>query len=123
MKFVLFSLLSNLQNPVTGETFSAQKKLQSIIGKFLEQKGITATWFAKKTGLSRNTINKLLNETDDYSPKLSTIKKIMKVIKEKSIQTKTAVIFLTCKKCRSITDGTLFNHLVFSFSHRSLFLN
>ncbi|MDQ0862077.1 LLM class flavin-dependent oxidoreductase [Bacillus sp. V2I10] len=31
MKFFLFSLINNLQNPVSGETLSAQQKFQSII--------------------------------------------------------------------------------------------
>jgi predicted transcriptional regulator len=51
-------------------------------GCFLEERGMTATWFAKKSGLNRNTVNKLINETDDYSPKLKTIQKVMKVIKK-----------------------------------------
>ena len=56
------------------------KPYKTKFGKFLESKGITVTWLVKQTGLNRNTINKLVNEKDGYSPKLVTIKQVMKVI-------------------------------------------
>ncbi|MED4718722.1 helix-turn-helix domain-containing protein [Bacillus badius] len=43
---------------------------------------MTATWLAEKAGLNRNTVNKLINETKGYSPKLTTIQKVMKAIRE-----------------------------------------
>lgn len=60
--------------------FGLGKPYKTKLGKFLETKGISVTWLAKKSGLNRNTINKLVNENKGYSPKLTTIKKVMKVI-------------------------------------------
>ncbi len=60
--------------------FGLGKPYKTKLGKYLESKGISVTWLARKTGLNRNTINKLVNESKDYSPKLVTIKKVMKVI-------------------------------------------
>ncbi|MED3955577.1 helix-turn-helix transcriptional regulator [Priestia aryabhattai] len=56
------------------------KPYKTKLGRFLESKGITVTWLVKQTGLNRNTINKLVNEKDGYSPKLATIKTVMRVI-------------------------------------------
>lgn len=62
--------------------FGLGKPYKTKLGRFLEKRGITATWLAKKSGLNRNTVNKLINETEDYSPKLDTIRKVMKAIRE-----------------------------------------
>lgn len=62
--------------------FGLGKPYKTKLGRFLEKRGITATWLAKRSGLNRNTVNKLLNDTEDYSPKVSTIKKVMKAIRE-----------------------------------------
>ncbi|MGG0476066.1 helix-turn-helix transcriptional regulator [Priestia aryabhattai] len=56
------------------------KPYRTKLGKFLDSKGISATWLSKKAGVNRNTINKLLNKQEEYSPNLSTVKKVMKVI-------------------------------------------
>jgi len=56
-------------------------KPRSKIGKFLDQRGISQEWLAKKTKLSSNTISKIASDKD-YSPSLATIKKVMKAIRE-----------------------------------------
>ncbi|MFY0758073.1 LLM class flavin-dependent oxidoreductase [Metabacillus dongyingensis] len=52
MKFVLFSLISNLQNPITGETFSAQQKFQSIIKQatYAEEQGFDGFGVGERHG-------------------------------------------------------------------------
>lgn len=64
----------------TMSLFNVGKPYRTKLGKYLDNKGISATWLAKKSGVNRNTINSLLNKKDNYSPNLSTIKKVMKVI-------------------------------------------
>ncbi|MEU2530084.1 helix-turn-helix transcriptional regulator [Streptomyces sp. NPDC013087] len=56
-------------------------KPRSKIGKWLDQRGISQEWLAKKTKLSSNTISKIASDKD-YSPSLATIKKVMKAIRE-----------------------------------------
>lgn len=69
------------------------KPYKTKLGKFLEKKGITTTWLVKQTGLNRNTIHKMVNESEGYSPKLVTIKKIMKVINKEIDKNKKASDF------------------------------
>lgn len=56
------------------------KPNRTKLGRFLDSKGISATWLAQKTGVTRNTINKLVNKQKSYEPNLATIKKVMRVI-------------------------------------------
>ncbi|HWO96706.1 MAG TPA: helix-turn-helix transcriptional regulator [Bacillus sp. (in: firmicutes)] len=55
-------------------------KNRSKLGKFLDSKGISQTWLANKTKISRNTINDLCDGKSERSPTTRTIKKIMNVI-------------------------------------------
>lgn len=56
-------------------------KPRSKLGKWLDTKGISQEWIAKKTKISSNTISKIASDKN-YSPTLKTIQKIMKVVKE-----------------------------------------
>jgi len=56
-------------------------KPRTKVGKWLDKRGISQEWLANKTKLNRTTISKIASDTD-YEPRLSTIKKIMKAIKE-----------------------------------------
>lgn len=56
-------------------------KPRSKVGKWLDQRGISQEWLAKKTKISSNTISKIASDKD-YSPSLATIKKVMKAIRE-----------------------------------------
>jgi predicted transcriptional regulator len=56
-------------------------KPRSKLGKFLDSRGISQEWLASKTDISRNTISKITSDKS-YSPRLTTIKKIMKAIRE-----------------------------------------
>ncbi|MFE4812778.1 helix-turn-helix transcriptional regulator [Peribacillus simplex] len=56
-------------------------KPRSKVGKWLDAKGITQEWLAKKTKINRNTISKIASDKD-YSPSLKTIKKVMTAIRQ-----------------------------------------
>jgi predicted transcriptional regulator len=56
-------------------------KPRTKVGKFLDRRGITQEWLARKTSISRNTISKISSDSH-YQPNLSTIKKIMKALRE-----------------------------------------
>ncbi|MGX9161978.1 helix-turn-helix domain-containing protein [Priestia megaterium] len=56
------------------------KPNRTKLGRYLDNKGISATWLAQKSGITRNTINKLVNKQKNYEPNLATIKKLMKAI-------------------------------------------
>lgn len=56
-------------------------KPRSKVGKWLDQRGISQEWLAKKTKISSNTISKIASD-ENYSPSLATIKKVMKAIRE-----------------------------------------
>jgi predicted transcriptional regulator len=56
-------------------------KPRTKVGKFLDKRGITQEWLASKTKISRNTISKISSD-NDYQPNLSTIKKVMKALRE-----------------------------------------
>lgn len=56
-------------------------KPRTRFGKWLDKRGISQEWIAKKTKISSNTISKIASN-NDYSPSLRTIQKIMKAIRE-----------------------------------------
>jgi predicted transcriptional regulator len=56
-------------------------KPRTKVGKFLDKRGISQEWLVGKTKISRNTISKISSD-DEYQPNLSTIKKIMKALRE-----------------------------------------
>ncbi|MFE4430844.1 helix-turn-helix transcriptional regulator [Peribacillus butanolivorans] len=56
-------------------------KPRSKVGKWLDAKGITQEWLAKKTKINRNTISKIASDKN-YSPSLATVKKIMTAIRQ-----------------------------------------
>lgn len=55
-------------------------KPRSKLGKWLDQRGISQEWLVTKSKVSRNTISELAS--GKRTPSISTIKKIMKVIRE-----------------------------------------
>jgi transcriptional regulator with XRE-family HTH domain len=56
-------------------------KSRTKFGKFIDRKEITQIELERLTGLSRGTISKLCNDKD-YRPKLSTVAKIKKALKQ-----------------------------------------
>jgi transcriptional regulator with XRE-family HTH domain len=56
-------------------------KPRTRFGKWLDERGISQEWIARKTKISRNTISKIAGDKE-YSPSLRTIQKIMKAIRE-----------------------------------------
>jgi predicted transcriptional regulator len=56
-------------------------KPKTKLGKKLEKMGISNSWLQEKTKLNKNTITQLTSNSD-YSPKQSTIKKIISVIRK-----------------------------------------
>ncbi|MBT2714711.1 helix-turn-helix transcriptional regulator [Bacillus sp. ISL-57] len=56
-------------------------KPRSKLGEWLDSRGISQEWLSVKTKISRNTISKLASDKD-YSPTLTTIKKIMNALRE-----------------------------------------
>lgn len=67
-------------------------KPRTKVGKWLDQRGISQEWLSQKTKISRNTISKIASDKD-YSPKLPTVKKIMKAIKEVDPNAKSSDFF------------------------------
>ncbi|MBP1944628.1 helix-turn-helix transcriptional regulator [Cytobacillus luteolus] len=57
-------------------------KKRSKLGKWLDQRGISQTWLANKSGVNRNTINDLAAGDSDRAPTTRTIKKILKALRE-----------------------------------------
>jgi predicted transcriptional regulator len=57
-------------------------KKRSELGKWLDKRGVSQTWLAKKSGVNRNTINELAAGDTDRSPTTRTIKKIVKALRE-----------------------------------------
>ncbi|MED4587640.1 helix-turn-helix domain-containing protein [Priestia flexa] len=57
-------------------------KKRSKLGKFIDKYGISQEWVAKKSGLGRNTIGRLVGGDPQHAPTATTIKKIMKAIRE-----------------------------------------
>lgn len=56
-------------------------KKRSKLGKWLDQKGVKQEWLAKKSEVGRNTISNACGDPE-YIPNGSTIKKIMKALRE-----------------------------------------
>lgn len=56
-------------------------KSRTKLGKWLDKYGVTQEWLVKKTKLGRNTISKLCSDKE-YQPRMSTVKKILKAIRE-----------------------------------------
>lgn len=56
-------------------------KNRTKFGKFIDRKEITQIEMERLTGLSRGTISKLCNDKG-YRPKLSTVSKIKKALKQ-----------------------------------------
>lgn len=57
-------------------------KKRSKLGKFLDRYGISQEWLGRKTGIGRNTIGRLASGDEKHAPTATTIKKIMKAIRE-----------------------------------------
>lgn len=57
-------------------------KKRSKLGKWLDKRGISQTWLAKKSGVNRNTVNELTSGDTDRAPTTRTVQKIMKAIRE-----------------------------------------
>lgn len=62
-------------------SFFGLGKNRTKFGKFIDRKEITQFELERLTGLSRGTISKLCND-DDYRPKLSTVARIKKALKQ-----------------------------------------
>jgi transcriptional regulator with XRE-family HTH domain len=58
-------------------------KKRSVLGKWLDRKGIDQLDVEKKSGLSRGTVSKACND-DDYTPKHETAQKILRALKKLS---------------------------------------
>lgn len=56
-------------------------KSRTKLGKWLDKYGISQEWLATKTKIGRNTISKVCSDKD-YQPRVGTIKKILKAIRE-----------------------------------------
>jgi DNA-binding XRE family transcriptional regulator len=67
-------------------------KPRSKLGRWLDSRGISQEWLASKTDISRNTISKITSDKY-YSPRLTTIQKIMKAIREVDASAKTEDFF------------------------------
>jgi DNA-binding phage protein len=57
-------------------------KRRSKLGKFLDRYGISQEWVSQKSGLGRNTIGRLTSYDPKHAPTATTIKKVMKAIRE-----------------------------------------
>lgn len=55
-------------------------KPRSKLGKWLDKRGISQEWLVQKSNVSRNTISELC--AGKREPSLTTVKKIMKAIRE-----------------------------------------
>jgi predicted transcriptional regulator len=64
------------------ETVFGLGKKRSKLGKWLDKRGISQTWLAKTSGVSRTVISDLCNGEKKHSPRLETIKKIMSALKK-----------------------------------------
>ncbi|MBZ5753526.1 helix-turn-helix transcriptional regulator [Metabacillus sp. DBTR6] len=56
-------------------------KTRTKIGKWLDKYGVSQEWLVKKTKLGRNTVSRICSDKE-YSPRTTTIKKLMKAIRE-----------------------------------------
>lgn len=58
-----------------------ERKKRSRLGKFLDREGFSQEELVKVSKVSRNTISRICSDPE-YAPTGSTIKKIMKALKE-----------------------------------------
>jgi transcriptional regulator with XRE-family HTH domain len=58
-----------------------ERKKRSKLGKFLDREGFTQEELVKASKVSRNTVSRICSDPD-YTPAGSTIKKIMKAVKQ-----------------------------------------
>jgi predicted transcriptional regulator len=57
-------------------------KRRSKLGKWLDERGISQQWLAKKSGVGRTTISNLSKGDGEHTPNASTIKKILKALRD-----------------------------------------
>jgi predicted transcriptional regulator len=57
-------------------------KKRSKLGKWLDKRGISQQWLANKSKVSRSTVSELCKNDADHEPTQSTMKKILKAIRE-----------------------------------------
>jgi predicted transcriptional regulator len=57
-------------------------KKRSKLGKWLDDRGISQQWLAKKAGVGRTTISNLAKGDKTHKPNMTTVKKIMKALRE-----------------------------------------
>lgn len=62
--------------------FGIGKKNKTKFGRFLDEYGIKQSWLIEKSGVSRATVNRLVNEKD-YAPNVKTVSKIMTLLNKK----------------------------------------
>lgn len=67
-------------------------KKRSKIGKFIDQKGYSQEDLIAASKVNRNTVSKLCNDPN-YTPSMSTVKKIMKAIRQLDPKAKTDDFF------------------------------
>ena len=58
-----------------------ERKKRSKLGKYLDREGFTQEELVKVSKVSRNTISRICSDPD-YAPSGSTIKKVMRAIKQ-----------------------------------------
>lgn len=57
-------------------------KKRSKLGEWLDARGITQEWLAKKAGLSRNTVSALASGDSNQLPTARTMTKILNALRE-----------------------------------------
>lgn len=55
------------------------KPTRTKLGAFFQKYNIDVSWAAREAGLSRNTLNRMVNEKN-HSPTVRSVKKVMKVV-------------------------------------------
>lgn len=58
------------------------EKKRSKLGEWLDARGITQEWLAKKAGLSRNTVSALASGDSNQLPTARTMTKILNALRE-----------------------------------------
>lgn len=56
-------------------------KSRTKLGKWIDKRGIKQEWLVKESGLNRNTVRLLCNDTD-HMPTARTIQKIIKTLRK-----------------------------------------
>lgn len=67
-------------------------KKRTKIGKFIDRKGYSQEDLISASKVNRNTVSKLCNDPN-YTPSMSTVKKIMKAIRQLDPKAKTDDFF------------------------------